>query len=95
MITHDWLIHNGYHWRQFEDEAPNSYAGEYRKVWSDINGNDCIVHIFKYNEGKDDFNRMSIDINCYTCQMKTTFYKPVSIEQLNAMIKIVCDNYML
>lgn len=92
MITHDWLILNGYSWRQFEGEELNSYAGEYRKVWRDKNGKDCIVYIFKYNEDKDDFNRMSIDINCYTGQIKTTFYKPLLTEQLNMLIKIVCDN---
>ena len=90
MITHDWLILNGYHWRQFEDESPNSYAGEYRKVWSDINGNDCIVYIFKYNEDKDDFSRISVDIHCAIGQMKTVFYKPLLTEQLNMLIKIVC-----
>lgn len=92
MITHDWLILNGYHWRQFEGETPNSYAGEYRKVWRDKNGKDCIVHIFKYNEDKDDFSRISIDVHSFNGQMKTTFYKPVLMEQLNMLIKIVCDN---
>lgn len=90
MITHDWLILNGYSWRQFEGEEPNSYAGEYRKVWSDINGNDSIVYIFKYNEDKDDFSRISVDIHCVIGQMKTVFYKPLLIEQLNMLIKIVC-----
>ena len=92
MITHDWLIFNGYYWRQFEGETENSYAGEYRKIWCDKNGHQCMVYIFKFNEEKDDFNKTTIEVHSITGQTKTTFIdKPVLTEHLNMLIKIICE----
>lgn len=92
MITHDWLIFNGYFWRQFEGEGPDSWSGEYSKSILDEYGHEWRIIIFKFDEEKDNFSRTSVDIRGGTGEIHVNFYdKSLLSEQLNMLIKIMVN----
>lgn len=53
MVTHDFLIENGFTFRQFEGSTKDSYAGEYDKMFNE-NGL-LLITLFKYSEKENDF----------------------------------------
>lgn len=92
MITHDWLIFNGYFWRQFEGVDPDSWSGEYSKSLLDEHGHEWCIIIFKFNDEKDNFSRTGVEIRGNTGEIRVNFYdKSLLSEQLNMLIKIMVN----
>ena len=91
MITHDWLINNGYSWRRFEGESENSWAGEYIRRWLNSDDQECSIYIYKLSENKDDFNKTDLEVRSDNNHLSMRLRnKTLLFEQINILTNIIC-----
>lgn len=88
MVTHDFLINDGFKFRQYEDSPKDSYAGAYTKM---ISGDDfLLVTLDKFTEKENDFTDIVIYASYKGQNIKFRRHlSPLSKDMFNEVIKLV------
>lgn len=81
MVTHDFLIENGFRFIKYEDSPDNSSAGKYEKYYRDNDNNLILIVLDKFSEKEDDFTDIIIKIRRHL--------SPLSKDMFNEVIKLV------
>jgi hypothetical protein len=89
MVTHDYLINQGFKFRKFEGEQNVSTAGEY--VRDDLQ---FLMRVYKFDEEPDCFKHWEITI--ITKFRKLVFTskcpnKDLTIENLNLLVRLITN----
>lgn len=89
MVTHDFLIENGFRFIKYEDSPDNSSAGKYEKYYRD-NDNNLIIVLDKFSEKEDDFTDIIMFVLSKNQEVKIRRHlSPLSKDMFNEVIKLV------
>ena len=90
MVTHDFLIENGFRFIKYEDNPDNSSAGQYEKYYHDNDNNLILTVLDKFSEKEDDFTDIVMFVLYKNQEVKIKRHlSPLSKNMFNEVIKLV------
>lgn len=90
MITHDFLIKNGFRFIKYEDSPDNSSAGRYEKYHHDNDNNLILIVLDKFSEKEDDFTDIVMFALYKNQEVNIKRHlSPLSKDMFNEVIKLV------
>lgn len=90
MVTHDFLIENGFRFIKYEDSPDNSSAGKYEKYYNDNDNNLIIIVLDKISEKEDDFTNIIMFVSYKNQEVKIKRHlSSLSKVMFNEVIKLV------
>jgi hypothetical protein len=90
MITHDFLIENGFRFIKYEDSLDNSSNGRYEKFYNDNDNNLIIIVLDKFSDKEDDFTDIIMFVSYKNQEVKIRRHlSPLSKDMFNEVIKLV------
>jgi hypothetical protein len=90
MVTHDFLIENGFRFIKYEDSPDNSSAGKYEKYYRDNNNNLILIVLDKFSEKEDEFTDIIMFVLYKNQEVKIRRHlSPLSKDMFNEIIKLV------
>lgn len=88
MVTHDFLIENGFSFRKFEGSPENSYAGSYMKMSNDKDF--LLITLDKFSNKENDFTDIVFYVTYGNREIKVKgVLKPLTKDVFHSIINIV------
>lgn len=90
MITHKYLIEQGFHFRKYEYSDENTFGGTYHKHILIKDKFYIYIYLDKFTDEFDDFSDCLLHITCGSEELKYRFMeRTLSIEVFNMLINLV------